>query len=152
MIDTSISIQQIMTQEVTFVTTDTFMNEVIDIFRENDFHHLPVLEDGKVVGIISVEDIHKVEHYFTIYNLPESRAFNEDFLRSVPAGDVMTKQVSTLRAQTPISVAVGFFLENLFHAIPIVDHQKCLVGILTTFDLLKYAYSDTQRLGVGNAY
>ncbi|MEZ4980721.1 MAG: CBS domain-containing protein [Saprospiraceae bacterium] len=50
----------------------------------------------------------------------------------------MTKIVN-LRPEDPASFAARIFGENLFHALPIVESGK-LVGIVTTFDLLKMAF------------
>ena len=47
----------------------------------------------------------------------------------------MTEKNATLRSSDRISVAIETFKENLFHAIPIVDHGK-LVGIVTTHDII----------------
>ncbi len=43
-----------------------------------------------------------------------------------------------------IEVALGLFRENLFHAIPIVDQENRVVGILTTLDMLNHAYREVK--------
>jgi acetoin utilization protein AcuB len=55
----------------------------------------------------------------------------------------MTKQVAKLKTEDSLEMAVGFFRENLFHALPVVNDEGELVGIVTTYDLLNYAYSET---------
>jgi CBS domain-containing protein len=61
-------------------------------------------------------------------------------MRSLLAEEAMTRQVATLDPDDSLEMAVGFFRENLFHALPVVDKDK-LVGIVTTFDLLTHAYA-----------
>jgi acetoin utilization protein AcuB len=95
---------------------------------------------NKVIGIISKTDFHKLEHGFTLFRSKESQAYNDAIMRSLLANDVMTKQVVTLLPEESIMVAVDIFKENLFHAIPVVDKHHKLLGILTTYDLLTYAY------------
>jgi len=56
---------------------------------------------------------------------------------SISVEEVMTKKVATLSPDDPLSVAVGIFRENLFHALPVVD-EGTLVGLLTTHDLIGY--------------
>ena len=58
----------------------------------------------------------------------------------------MTKQVAKLNPEDSIMVAAGYFMENLFHAIPVVDRQGKFVGILTTFDVLSHVFSETAAL------
>jgi len=54
----------------------------------------------------------------------------------------MTKQLAKLKPNDTISIALGYFRENRFHAIPIVDENKKLVGIVSTLDMINYAYKD----------
>ncbi len=142
MID-NIEIREIMTSPV--VTLDPYdtMERVADIFKNQSFHHIPIVDDnGRVLGMISRLDYHKVLNAFSIFNTVSSRMANESTLRSLLVKEVMTKQLATLRASDPISKAFAYFRENLFHAVPIVNDEKELEGIVTTFDLLNYAYRE----------
>lgn len=138
--DTQTPIRDLMTTVVIAVQPTDTMDEVQDLFRKNSFHHLPVVDNGKVVGILSKTDYLKLLHGFTMFRTEKSEAYNNAVLRSLLVREVMTKQVATLKADDPIEVAAAFFRENLFHAIPIVDEEHELIGILTTFDLLNYAF------------
>lgn len=53
----STTISKLMTQEVVTVTPETTVEEVMKIFREQDFHALPVIDGDNVVGIISHHDV-----------------------------------------------------------------------------------------------
>ena len=128
------------TPVITVSPSDT-MDRVQTIFRTNNIHHIPVVEDGKVVGIISNSDYLRLLHGFTLFRTEKSEQYNDAILRSLLASEVMTRQVATLSPKDSLMMAVGFFRENLFHALPVVDNGK-LVGIVTTFDLLTYAYSE----------
>ncbi len=131
----------VMTTDVITVHVNETMDRVSLIFNSREIHHIPVVDsEGKVVGIISKTDYHKLEHGFTLFKSKESQAYNEAIMRSLLASDVMTKQVVTLLPTDNLSVAVDIFRENLFHAIPVVDDKQKLVGILTTYDLLNYAF------------
>ena len=137
------SIGQIMTTEVLTVYPDDLMTKVGDIFKTHNFHHIPVIEkDGTVVGIISKSDYYQILHGLTIFKIKNSKEYNESISRSLLAKEVMTKQVATLHPEDSLQLAVGIFRENFFHAMPIVDEHKKLVGILSTYDLLNYAYRE----------
>lgn len=132
-----------MTTRVITVSPEDTMDKVQHIFEHNNIHHIPVVEDREVVGIISKSDYFKLLHGFTLFKANKSAAYNTAILRSLLAGEVMTKQLATLHPEDTLLMAAGYFKENLFHAIPIVDDKGKLVGILTTYDLINYAFSDT---------
>lgn len=143
MIDPSLKVSQLMTTEVIFVRPDDPMTKVDEIFRSNNIHHLPVLDsEGVVVGIVSKTDYYKVLHGFTLFRTERSEEFNKAILRSLLVSEVMTKQVAKLHPDDTVMVAAGYFRENLFHALPVVDEEGKLVGILSSFDLLNYAYRE----------
>lgn len=132
-----------MTTEVITITPNETMDTVQDIFRKNHLHHLPVVDEGgKVVGIISHKDYLRLLHGFTLFKTHKSEEYNDAILRSLLVKEVMTRQVATLQPDDTIELAAGFFRENYFHALPVVDDDEHLVGIITTHDLLNYAFSE----------
>jgi CBS domain-containing protein len=138
----NISIKEIMTSEVISVSPNDNMTVVDEIFKKNNIHHVPVIDDdGKVVGLVSSTDYNKILNTFTFFANKKSEEYNHAVLRSLLVEDVMTKHVATLQYDATVTVAAGIFSENLFHAIPVVDEEGMLVGIVTTFDLLNYAYN-----------
>jgi CBS domain-containing protein len=143
MIDRTTTVSEIMTTDVIFLRPGDTMEKVADIFRMNNIHHIPIIDDnGKVVGIVSQSDYHKILHGFTLFKTEKSEEYNKAILRSLLVKEVMTKQVAKLNPEDKLTVAAGFFRENLFHAIPVVDRQGSLVGILSTFDMLNYAFRE----------
>ena len=142
--DKSTTVGNIMSTPVITVHKDDTMSKVQDIFRKNNIHHIPVIAEGnKVVGIISKSDYLRLLHGFTLFKTEKSIAYNDAIMRSLLVGEVMTRQVATLNPEDSLEMAAGFFRENLFHALPVVSAQGQLIGIITTFDLITYAYADT---------
>ncbi len=136
-------VRQLMTKKVFFVRPDDTMDKVNDIFRMNNIHHVPVVkEGGEVVGIISQSDNFRIQHGFTLFKSARAEEYNDAISRSLLVSEVMTSQVAKLSPEDTIDVAMGFFRENLFHAMPVVDNAGKLVGILSTFDLLNYAFRE----------
>lgn len=140
MTDKTTTVAQIMSTPVITVKPNDTMSDVQDIFRKHNIHHIPVVDEGKVVGIISKSDYYRLLHGFTLFKTQKSEQYNDAIMRSLLAGEAMTRQVATLAPGDSLEMAVGFFRENLFHALPVVDKGR-LIGILTTFDLLTHAYS-----------
>ncbi|MFT6001111.1 MAG: CBS domain-containing membrane protein [Neolewinella sp.] len=55
----NLSIEQVMTKDITTVKQDDTILDVATILSENEFHALPVTEDGKLVGIVTTSDLVK---------------------------------------------------------------------------------------------
>ena len=137
------TVGDIMSTPVVTVGPNDSMDKVQDIFRKNNIHHVPVVKDGKVVGMISKSDYLRLLHGFTLFKTHKSEEYNDAILRSLLSGEVMTRQVAVLNPEDSLELAAGYFRENLFRALPIVDKDDGnLVGILTTYDMINYAYGE----------
>jgi acetoin utilization protein AcuB len=141
MFDRHIPVRQIMSDKVLTVGPDTVMTEVVRLFKSNTVHHIPVVENGRVLGMISSGDFHRLEHHFTLFKTHRSDEMNEAIFSSLLAKEVMQTPVATVRASDTVQFAADIFKENLFHALPVLDDHKKLVGILTPYDLMVYAYT-----------
>jgi CBS domain-containing protein len=143
-------IGDIMTTQVIFVYPEDNMEVVAEIFQSNNIHHIPVLDrDGVVSGILSKEDYLLLCDHYSLFRPEVGKEVNKRFLTKLKASEVMSRQVATLHPDDNILLAVGMFRENLFHAIPIVDEEKHLVGLITTYDLLNYAFQVPLNLKEG---
>lgn len=141
--DTNRRLGDIMTTNVITVHLTTAMDVVSDIFEKKNIHHLPVVEkDGTVVGMISKSDYYQLQDSFTLFKRAAAERINQAVFRSLLASEVMSKQVAVLNPDDSVLMAAGYFRENLFHAIPIVDENQRILGIVTTYDLLTYAFQD----------
>jgi acetoin utilization protein AcuB len=106
-----------------------------EIFDENKIHHVPVVRYKKLVGVVSKTDF---LHFLRGFNRNEEDRFvNEARMRAYSVEDIMTKGIAKLVPTDRIDVALDIFLENRFHAIPVVNDEGDLEGILTTFDIIK---------------
>lgn len=134
-------ILDIMTQYVITVSPNTTVDVILDIFETNPIHHLPVVQDKQLVGIISKIDVFKMTHCIDLFRSKANEDYNKKLLQSLLAEEVMTNDVVTLAPHNSIYEAATLFSQNKYHAIPIVEHEK-LVGIITTFDLIEYAFNE----------
>lgn len=135
-------VSAIMTVDVITVAPDDTMDKVQAIFRDHEIHHIPVTENGKVVGIISESDYLRLQNSFSLFKTKSSEDYNDVLMRSLLVKEVMTQQVAKLRPDDTVALAAGFFRENLFRALPIVEPNGKLAGIVTTYDLLNFAFRD----------
>lgn len=123
---------QIMSSDViTLKVTDT-VEHAWKLFHQRHFRHVPVMsEDGKLIGIISDRD-------FLALGLDHvGRELNRAEQLSSPIKNIMKSDVLTTRPTTEIrAIARIMFTENI-GAMPVVEEEGALVGILTTNDILR---------------
>ena len=126
-----------MTTRLVTVEPDTRLTKIRQIFEVHPFHHIPVMEKGRLVGIISKSDFHRLSHTlsFTWDGVEHMSNDRKVFC----AHDIMTKYPMQLQPEDTISLAADIFLANRFHALPVVDGET-LVGIVTSHDLIAAAY------------
>lgn len=127
-------VSSIMSSTVISVEQTDTIKKVEQLFKENRIHHLPVVEDGALVGIVSKSDYLFFKRGFN--DETTDNRIDEFRMKTRLVKDIMTKGIARLESTDRIGVAVEVFKENLFHAIPVVDDDK-LVGMLTTFDIIK---------------
>lgn len=138
-----VKVQDVMTQDLIKVKQDTILKEVKILFDNKNIHHIPVINDqNKFVGIISKTDLMLLLDWGTKLNLPSSMRRNTFLLTSNLAKDIMETNVLKLKPDDVIQRCVQIFRENYFRALPVVNDQEELVGIITTYDLMILAYSN----------
>jgi CBS domain-containing protein/anti-sigma regulatory factor (Ser/Thr protein kinase) len=117
-----LKIEQVMTSKVVTVTPDATMHELKEVLRLNRISGAPVLRDGEMIGIISIEDLIKALEAGEI---------------EVRVGDKMVTDVQTLFADETIMHAVNKFGRLGFGRLPVVNREGKLVGILTQGDVAR---------------
>ncbi len=124
-----------MTTKLITVAPGEKLTAVKEVFDNNKIHHIPVVRYRKLEGLISQTDF---KHFLRGFNRNEEDRFvNEARMRAYNVEDIMTKGIAKLSPNDRIDVALELFLENRFHAIPVVNEENELEGILTTFDIIK---------------
>ncbi len=121
-----------MTRQVLTVTPTTSIGDAIRVARNNHIRHLPVVEDGKLVGIVSERDLRLAA--------PPVWSEERDALRAAletkHVSECMTRHVIKASPSTPVEEAARLLYENRIGALPVIDGEE-LVGILTETDLLR---------------
>ncbi len=117
-----LKIGEVMTREVVTVAPQTSMAELREILREHRISGVPVVENGELMGIISIEDLIKALAGGGM---------------GVPVGEKMTRDPVTLRTDEPVVLAVNRFARYGFGRFPVVDEKGRLAGILTRGDIIQ---------------
>lgn len=123
-----------MTSKVITISEDTKILEALDRMKEHKFHRLPVVRNNKMIGLITEEIIQE--------NSPStatSLSIHEMnyLLTKTTVGDIMRKQVVTIKADDLLEAAAALMLENNVSVLPVVENKDTVVGIITDKDLFR---------------
>jgi acetoin utilization protein AcuB len=117
---------------------DDSLQSLRELFAATGFHHLVVVNDNILKGIISDRDLMKAVSPFvdTISERMLDRATLDK-----KAHQIMTREVITLTSKDSIYKAIALFNQNKISCIPILDEKKHPVGIVSWRDVMKYMQS-----------
>lgn len=122
-----------MSRPVISVTPDVPINDVLAMFRKEHIRRAPVMENGKLVGIVSERDLLNA----TPSSVTTLSVWEMHYLISkVTVRDVMTKSVVTVEQDTPIEEAARIMADKKIGGVPVVSGEN-VVGIITETDLFK---------------
>ncbi|MBA3770362.1 MAG: CBS domain-containing protein [Blastocatellia bacterium] len=112
----------IMTKSVQTATGDTTLREVAVMMRDGDMGSVPVVEDGRLVGIVTDRDI-------------VVRALAEGQDGSASVSEAMTADIATSAPEDYVFEAVRLMGDKQVRRIPVVDADRKLVGIIALADV-----------------
>jgi CBS domain-containing protein len=115
-------VEDAMSRKVFTVSPDATMAEFREVLRANRISGTPVLEDGKMVGIVSIEDLIKA------LAAGQTNATVRERMHPKPV---------VLYADEPLVHAVSKFSELSFGRFPVVDRAGQLVGIIVQGDIVR---------------
>lgn len=138
-------IKEVMTTKLITISPEEKIKKLKSLFEVNNFHHLLVVDQRNgLIGVISKEDFYKFTYTLTLETT--GKTWSTIKYDTICAKDIMTKSPFVLDPDDTVGLAADLFLANKFHALPVVEVND-LVGILTTFDLLKYSFKPAINIG-----
>jgi CBS domain-containing protein len=130
-------VSEIMQSEVVTLAANDRLDLADDVMRLGRVRHLPVLEDGRVVGVVSQRDL-------LAASLSKALDFEardrRTFLRSVDVGEVMSRDVATIGPEASLGEAAALLLGRRIGCLPVAKPDGTLVGLVTETDLLRAAF------------
>jgi acetoin utilization protein AcuB len=125
-------VSKYMTTKLISVSPEMTVKQAFLTMQSHRVRHLPVVDSGKLVGIISDRDLRRPKWAETLDDWTEYYQLNDD----MHVEDVMTKNPQVVRTFDTILKATRIFREQRYGALPVIDKKKDLAGILSAQDLL----------------
>ncbi len=147
-------IREIMTTNVVTIPSNTSISDAKRIMEAQRFQRLPVVDKGKLVGIVTARRLEQVSPSkttsLTIWELT-------NILHTTPVKDIMEKKVLTVTPDSTVEEAVALAQKNHVGALVVMEKSK-VVGIATSNDLFEKIINPIlgmgakgTRLEIGNA-
>ena len=125
------SIIEVMTKNVVCVTPEQYLLDVKHIYeKENFHHHIPVEENGKLVGMVSLIDF--------MYHISGAGISDDNKVyKELKVKDIMTQKPFFLTTNSTIYDVSKVLAEGNYHAVPVLENDN-IVGIVSTADIIKH--------------
>lgn len=122
-----------MTRDVYTVSPDDSILAASKLMRRRSVRHVPVIDDQRLVGIITDRDIKRAAP--SLLSGSDQTEY-ENTMRTTMVSRIMTREPFTLGLDAEIRAALRLMVEHKIGAVPIMDGER-LAGIITGYDLLK---------------
>ena len=127
-------VKEIMTTSVATLEQEATLLEAVLLMRRKGLRHLPVVKDDPLVGVLSDRDVTRAAP--SLFAKISQDEYNEIF-NTTSIERVMTKEPLTARPDTPVRDVVNIMCERKIGAVPVVDGDSAIVGLVTRADLLE---------------
>jgi acetoin utilization protein AcuB len=122
-----------MSTDVFFLAPDATLTEAVAALRSRRIRHLPIVEHGRLIGIVTDRDVKRA-----LPSLLEGTTQEEHdrLLSSTAVSRIMTREPVTTTPMTKLKDALTLMIENRYGGLPVLDGNR-LCGIVTENDLLR---------------
>jgi len=123
--------EQYMTRAVTTVTRRTTMRELGALIEKHDFNSFPVVEDGKVLGIVTKFDFLRAFAFTTGQMTPQY-----DELMRRPVSEMMTEAVVHVEPAAPLTRVLQLMVSLKSRSFPVIGSDRQLAGMISREDVI----------------
>lgn len=115
-------VEEWMTRNVVCITQDKTIQDCVDLMKKHSIRHLPVVQDGRLIGLVTEGDLRQV--------------FLASLIEELTITDVMIRDPITVSPDTEIEDAARVIYYNKIGGLPVVDEDDKVLGIITVADIL----------------
>lgn len=131
-------IDKVMTREVITAHVDQKVSDVRKLLVKGGFHHIPIVSGNKLIGLISGSDILGI----SVEGIgSDERSMDAYIDHQFSIKSLMKTELQTLSTHATIADAANTLSNGNIHAVPVVDDNGDLIGLVTSTDLIRYLKS-----------
>ena len=124
-------ITEVMTKNVVCISPDQFLLDVKHIYEKKEFHHhIPVVENDKLVGMVSLVD-------FMYHISGAGLSDNHEVYKTLKVKDIMSPNPFYVTTDATVKEVASVLKEGRFRAIPVLE-DNMVIGIVSTADIIKH--------------
>jgi CBS domain-containing protein len=121
-----------MTRAVTTVTRQLSLRDLEALFEKHDFNSFPIVEEGKMVGIVTKFDFLKAFAFTTGQIVP-----HYDDLMKRPVAEIMTEAVVHVEPTTPLTRVLEMMVNLKTRSFPVIGPGRELLGMISREDVMR---------------
>ncbi len=129
----------VMERDFVSVRPEERLDLVEDVMRLGRIRHMPVIDRGRLVGIVTQRDLLAAS---LSNSLDFENAERRRFMESVTVDEAMSLDPEVIGPEAPLREAAARMIERKIGCLPVVDHEQRVVGIITETDLIASAYAE----------
>jgi CBS domain-containing protein len=128
------TVRDIMTQNPATLERNETLDLAESVMNLGRIRHMPVVDDGKLVGILSQRDLFRSA---LITALGFGRKVTSALIKTIKAKEIMTEKVITISPNASIKDAARQMIDKKIGCLPVVEEDR-LIGLVTETDMLRY--------------
>lgn len=136
------AVDQVMHEELKIVGPEDSIRHIATLFDQRDTHHVLVMESNVLLGIISDRDLLKSIHPNSFSDIA---SHSEEVMLNKTANQIMSPKPITIPVTRSIIGAAELMLGKGFSALPVVDDNKRVLGIVSLRSITQYFVSRTRE-------
>lgn len=128
-------IKKVLTRKVITTHVGQAVSDVRKVFAKEGFHHMPVVSGKQLIGMVTASDILGI----SVEGIPSDVRSMDAYLdHQFTIEGLMKRELKTLPLKSTVADAAEALSDGRFHAVPVVDDEGNLEGIVTSTDLIRY--------------
>ncbi len=133
-----VPVSKIMTKNLITLDIKEDLAQAEYLFKKHKIRHIPVLKKGKIVGLLSMNDILRISFADGAYR--EEEDISSSIYEMFTIQQLMIGNLETVSSETTIREVAEILVKREYHSLPVVDKGD-LKGMVTTTDIIKFFLS-----------
>jgi CBS domain-containing protein len=132
--EANVSVRDFMAKHPQVLGLNDTLDLAEDIMTMGRIRHLPILNEGELVGIISQRDMFRSA---AVTALGFAADTQKALVKTIRIKEIMTEKVVAISPDATVKEAAGIMIDKKIGCLPVVEGMK-LIGIITETDILRY--------------